>query len=170
MIKLLVGASGSASVAGLPAYLTTLRQDLGATVTVVMTHTARLFLPEHTVALHADRVVTGDDPARWPTDNQAALAASHDAVVILPATANMIAAVANGAAPNLLSAVVLAATTPVVLFPMMSPAMLAKPAVHRNLGRLRADGYHVFEPIRPDGIPALPPPAEVAGAIKEVLG
>ncbi|SNY42444.1 flavoprotein [Paractinoplanes atraurantiacus] len=63
MTKLLVGASGSASVAGLPAYVNALRLDLDATVTVVMTRSARLFLPEQTVALHADRVVTAQGPS-----------------------------------------------------------------------------------------------------------
>ncbi|GAA0501955.1 hypothetical protein Ade02nite_38030 [Paractinoplanes deccanensis] len=170
MTKLLVGASGSASVAGLPAYLTALRDDLGATVTVVMTHSARLFLPEQTVGLHADRVVTGDDPTRWPTDNQAALALSHDAILILPATANMISAAATGAAPNLLAGVILAATAPVVFFPMMSPTMLAKPVVGRNLERLRQDGHRVVGPAVDGPVPALPPPAEVVAATKEALG
>jgi phosphopantothenoylcysteine synthetase/decarboxylase len=90
---------------------------------------ARQFLPEHTVALHAERVVTGDDPARWPTDNQAALALSHDAVLVLPSTANMLAAAASGAAPNLLGGIILAAPGPVVFFPVASPTMWAKPAI-----------------------------------------
>ncbi|XVV08925.1 flavoprotein [Actinoplanes sp. CA-131856] len=170
MTKLLVGASGSISVTGLPAYLNALRADLGATITVVMTHSARLFLPAPVVALHADRVVTGDDPARWPADNQAALAASHDAVLILPATANMLSVAASGAAPNLLGGVILAATVPVVFFPMMSPPMLAKPAVARNIQRLRQDGYRVVDPISGPMGPALPSPAEVVAATKEALG
>ncbi|XVU21734.1 flavoprotein [Actinoplanes sp. CA-054009] len=170
MTKLLVGASGSIAVTGLPAYLNALRADLGASITVVMTHSARLFLPAQTVALHADRVVTGDDPAQWPTDNQAALAASHDAVLILPATANMLSAAANGAAPNLLGGVILAATVPVVFFPMMGPTMITKPAVGRNIERLRQDGYRVVDPVAGPMGPALPSPAEVVAATKEALG
>ncbi|MEU8818928.1 flavoprotein [Actinoplanes sp. NPDC048796] len=170
MTKLLVGASGSASVAGLPAYLDALRIDLGATVTVVMTRSARLFLPEQTVALHADRVVTGEDPRRWPSDNQAALAGSHDAVLILPATANMLSVAASGAAPNLLGGVILAAAVPVVFFPMMSPPMLAKAAVGRTIERLRQDGYRVVDPVRTARGPSLPSPAEVVAATKEALG
>ncbi|MGC5309799.1 flavoprotein [Micromonospora zamorensis] len=94
--RLLIGASGSASVA-LPAYLTALHSELDATLTVVMTHSARQFLPEQVVALNAERVVTGDDPREWPTDNRAALALSHDALLVLPTTANMLAVAASGA-------------------------------------------------------------------------
>jgi phosphopantothenoylcysteine decarboxylase len=177
--RLLVGASGAAAVAGLPAYLTALHSELDAQLTFVMTRSARQFLPEDTVALHAERVVTGEDPARWPTDNQAALALSHDAVLVLPSTANMLAAAATGAAPNLLGGVILAVAGPVVFFPVMSPTMWAKPPIRRNIEQLRRDGYHVVEPVWADRYdfatrtsvksPALPPPPAVVVAVREVL-
>jgi phosphopantothenoylcysteine decarboxylase len=177
--RLLVGASGAAAVAGLPAYLTALHCELDAQLTVVMTRSARQFLPEHTVGLHAERVVTGDDQARWPTDNQAALALSHDVVLVLPSTANMLAAAATGAAPNLLGGVILAAPGPVLFFPVMSPTMWAKPPITRNIDQLRHDGHHVVEPVWADRYdfatrtsvksPALPPPPTVVAAVREVL-
>jgi phosphopantothenoylcysteine decarboxylase len=177
--RLLVGASGSAFVTALPAYLTALHSELDAELTVVMTHSARQFLPEQTVGLHAERVVTGDDPALWPTDNQAALALSHDAVLVLPATANVLAAAATGAAPNLLGGVILAAAGPVIFFPVMSSTMWAKPPIARNIEQLRRDGYHVVEPVWADRYeiatrttvkgPALPPPPAIVAAVREVL-
>nr|WP_284699716.1 flavoprotein [Actinoplanes solisilvae] len=98
----------------------------------------------------------------------------------MPATANLLAAAATGAVPNLLAGVLLAATVPVVLFPMMSPTMLAKPAVARNLDQLRQDGCHVVEPIWEEQYnpatramvkaPSLPSPATVVSTIKEILG
>ncbi len=72
--RLLIGASGSAAVAMLPAYINALRATFTGTVTVLMTHTAATFLPPHTVALFADRVVTGAEPGDWPRENHAALA------------------------------------------------------------------------------------------------
>ncbi|MFK3980298.1 flavoprotein [Micromonospora sp. NPDC050397] len=177
--RLLVGASGSMSVTMLPPYLTALHAELAETMTVVMTHSARRFLPAHTVGLLADRVVTGDDPADWPTDNQASLAAGHDIVIVLPATANMLAAAATGAAPNLLAGVILAATCPVVFFPVMSASMWAKPSVARNIEQLRADGHHVVDPAWAERYdvasrsvaenPTLPPPPAVVAAVRELL-
>lgn len=177
--RLLVGASGSASIIGLPAYLGALHRELDVTLTVVMTHTARQFLPEQTVALHAERVVTGDSLLDWPTDNQAALALTHDAVIVLPTTANMLAAAATGAAPNLLGAIILAAPGPVTFFPMMGPTMWTKPAVARNIQQLRRDGHHVIEPVEAERYdfmtrttvkgPSLPPPPAVVAAVREVL-
>jgi phosphopantothenoylcysteine synthetase/decarboxylase len=168
------------SVTTLPAYLAALHSELASTLTVVMTRSAQQFLPAQTVGLLANRVVTGDDPARWPTDNQNALAASHDIVIVLPSTANMLASAATGAAPNLLSGVILAATCPVIFFPVMSATMWAKPPIARNIAQLRADGYHVVEPVWADRYdthsgtsmknPALPPPAAVVSAARELLG
>ncbi|MCF3964903.1 flavoprotein [Streptomyces fuscigenes] len=144
--RLLVGASGAAAVALLPVYLTALRTQFTGSITVFMTRTAATFLPPHTVGLFAERVVTGDSPATWPRDNHASLAAEHDLVTVLPTTANMLSAVAGGAAPNLLAATVLQATVPVVFFPVMGAAMWDKAAVRRNVEQVRADGYEVVDP------------------------
>jgi phosphopantothenoylcysteine synthetase/decarboxylase len=177
--RLLVGASGSIAVTALPAYLTALHSELASELTVVMTRSARQFLPSATVAMVADRVVTGDDPADWPADNQGALADGHDVVAVLPSTANMLAAAAGGAAPNLLAGVILAAACPVVFFPVMNATMWGKAAVQRNISQLRADGCSVVEPVWADRYdvhsrttvknPTLPPPPVVVAALREVL-
>ncbi|MFE9613008.1 flavoprotein [Streptomyces sp. NPDC006012] len=144
--RLLIGATGSAAVATLPMYINALRTTFAGTVTVLMTHTAATFLPPHTVALFADRVVTGTDPDDWARENQATLAAEHDMMAVLPATANMLSVTATGAVPNMLSATIAAADFPVVFFPVMTGEMWNKPAVQRNVDQLRLDGYHVVEP------------------------
>lgn len=144
--RLLIGATGSAAVATLPMYINALRTAFTGTVTVLMTHTAATFLPPHTVGLFADRVVTGTTPDDWARENQATLAAEHDMMAVLPATANMLSATATGAVPNMLSATITAADFPVVFFPVMTGEMWAKPAVQRNVDRLRLDGYHVVDP------------------------
>jgi phosphopantothenoylcysteine synthetase/decarboxylase len=89
----------------LPAYINALRSSFTGTVTVLMTHTAAGFMPAHTLALFADRVVTGTAPApAGPRENHATLAAEHDMTAVLPATANILSVVAAGAVPNMLSA------------------------------------------------------------------
>ncbi|MER6165490.1 flavoprotein [Streptomyces violaceorubidus] len=143
--RLLIGATGSAAVALLPAYINALRATFTGTITVVMTHTAGVFLPPHTVSLFADRVVTGARDA-WQQENPGTLAADHDLMAILPSSAHTLSAVATGAAPNMLTATVAAAEVPVVFFPVMTGAMWAKPAVRRNVDQLRLDGHHVIDP------------------------
>jgi phosphopantothenoylcysteine synthetase/decarboxylase len=144
--RLLIGASGSAAVALLPMYISALRGQFTGTITVLMTHTATVFLPPHTVALFADRVVTGESAATWPTENHATLVEGHDMFAVLPATANMLAATATGAAPNMLAATILNATFPVVFFPVMTGDMWNKPSVRRNVDQIRQDGHHVVDP------------------------
>jgi phosphopantothenoylcysteine decarboxylase len=173
--RLLIGASGSVGVALLPVYVSALRVRFTGSVSVLMTHTATEFLPPHTVALFADRVITGEPASTWPTDNHASLAADHDMLAVFPATANVLSAVAAGAAPNMLCATVLAADFPVVFFPVMTAEMWKKPAVQRNVDRLRADGYQVMEPPwgsrydvqagRPVDGPMPPPPPAFVEAI-----
>ncbi|MFD3525000.1 flavoprotein [Streptomyces sp. NPDC058653] len=144
--RLLIGATGAAAVASLPLYISALRGAFSGTVTVLMTHTATTFLPPHTVALFADRVVTGTDPDEWAQENHGTLAAEHDMMVVLPATANVLSVTATGAVPNMLSATILAAEFPVVFVPVMTGEMWQKPAVRRNVEQLRLDGYHVVDP------------------------
>jgi phosphopantothenoylcysteine decarboxylase len=144
--RLLIGATGSAAIALLPVYIPALRGNFTGSVSVLMTHTATEFLPPHTVALFADRVITGEPASTWPENNHAVLAAEHDMLAVFPATANMLSAVAAGAAPNMLCATILAAEFPVVFFPVMTGEMWKKPAVQRNVDRLRQDGYQVIDP------------------------
>jgi phosphopantothenoylcysteine synthetase/decarboxylase len=144
--RLVIGASGSAAVTLLPMYLSGLRGSFTGTVTVLMTHTATRFIPASTVALFADKVVTGDSPETWARNNHQSLMAENDLLAVLPATANMLSAAATGAAPNLLSAAIIAATRPVLFFPVMGAEMWANLAVRRNVAQLREDGHVVVDP------------------------
>jgi phosphopantothenoylcysteine decarboxylase/phosphopantothenate--cysteine ligase len=73
-------------------------------------------------------------------------AQAADAVLIAPATANMIGKLANGIADDALSTLMLAVTAPVVLCPSMNTHMFESKPVQRNLELLRKDGYLVLEP------------------------
>jgi phosphopantothenoylcysteine synthetase/decarboxylase len=175
--RLLIGASGSAAVAFLPMYISALRNQFTGSVSVLMTHTAREFLPAHTVGLFADRVLTGEPASTWPHDNHATLAAQHDMLAVFPATANILSAVAAGGAPNMLCATILGADFPVVFFPVMTGEMWKKPAVQRSVEQLRGDGYHVIDPPwgtrydvqlgKPVDGPMPPPPPRFVDVISE---
>ena len=73
-------------------------------------------------------------------------ARSADAVVVAPATANVIGKLAGGIADDALTTMMLAVTAPVLICPAMNTHMYQNAAVQRNLNRLRNDGYQVLEP------------------------
>ncbi|MDM8556932.1 bifunctional phosphopantothenoylcysteine decarboxylase/phosphopantothenate--cysteine ligase CoaBC [Desulfococcaceae bacterium HSG7] len=73
-------------------------------------------------------------------------AQSADAVIIAPATANMIAKLAAGIADDALSTFLLAVTAPVMLCPSMNTHMFEHQTVKRNLKTLKQDGYHILAP------------------------
>ncbi|MEV4940349.1 flavoprotein [Streptomyces zaomyceticus] len=178
--RILVGATGSIAAAGLPAYVQAMRRRIeGSTFTVLLTHTATSFISPESLALFAERVVSGESPADWPTDKPSRLAGDHDILAVLPATAHTLASAAAGAAPNRLLTVALSVAYPVVYFPVMGARMWDKPAVQRNIARIREDGGLVNEPEWHDGFdpttgtasrhPALPGPETVAAVIEDLL-
>lgn len=142
--KLLIAACGSPAVLLLPNYLAAIAGSLRCRTTVIMTHTATRFITAEAVALFADEVVVERDGSL--AANHVSLAARQDLIVVLPATAHMLAAAAGGQAGNIAAATVLAASCPVLFAPSMNRVMWTKPAVQRNVRQLEEDGYEVIEP------------------------
>ena len=137
---------------GIAAYksveLLRLLKKQGASIKVIMTRNALAFVGPLTFeALSGQSVCSG----LFEESNDAAIrhidwAREADAVIIAPATANMIGKLANGIADDALSTLMLAVTSPVCLCPSMNTHMYESPAVQRNLEILRRDGYYVLEP------------------------
>jgi phosphopantothenoylcysteine decarboxylase/phosphopantothenate--cysteine ligase len=69
-----------------------------------------------------------------------------DAVLLAPASANLIAKLACGLADDLLSTLMTAVTSPVLMAPAMNQAMWKNPIVQSNLARLREHGYQMVGP------------------------
>lgn len=120
----------------------------GAKVRVIMTQNALEFVGSITFeALSGQPVCT----SLFEKDGDASVrhiewANEADAVVIVPATANIIGKLANGVADDALSTFMLAVTCPVMLCPSMNTHMFENKAVQRNLERLKADGHFVIDP------------------------
>ncbi|MDE9484446.1 MULTISPECIES: flavoprotein [Xenorhabdus] len=177
--RILIGTTGSVDITLLPRYLLAIKATIDCTLTVMMTNSATTFLPAETVALYADRVISGEKPQDWPTDKPSRIVADHDLMAVLPATANTLATVAHGGATNRLTTVVLASTFPVLFFPVMGSVMWEKDATRRNINQLRNDSYHVIEPVwhenfdaslqRMVGHPSLPDTETVISLLKQYL-
>ena len=103
------------------------------------------------------------------------LARDADAIVVAPATANLMARMATGHAPDLAATVLLATTLPILIAPAMNVRMWLHPATQRNLATLKADGVAVVGPNEGAmaeaefGPGRLAEPHEIADALERLL-
>ncbi len=113
-----------------------------------MTHSAQAFLGPLTLqTLTRRRPMT--DPLELLPDQRIAhivAADSADLILVAPATARWIAAMAAGLADDVITATCLASTAPVVVAPAMDGEMYAHPATVANVEKLRSFGYAIVEP------------------------
>ena len=78
------------------------------------------------------------------------LSRQADLIVVVPATANMIAKMANGIADDLASTILMATDKPVLIVPSMNVRMWEHPATQRNIRRLSGDGIQILGPVQGD--------------------
>jgi phosphopantothenoylcysteine decarboxylase/phosphopantothenate--cysteine ligase len=143
--RVLLGVSGGIA-SYKSAWLARLLTKAGAEVDVVMTRAATEFVgtvtfealtgrPVHTGLFDADRAL-----------DHIHLAKAADAIVVAPATADLMARAATGQADDLLTAVLLAAECPVLFVPAMNDRMWAHAQTQANAAHLRTLGYHLLDP------------------------
>ncbi len=142
---LVIGSCGAANILNLPSYLTWIRRTCEVRITLVLTESAAAMLPACGLAGFVDTVIDCTDRSAWFRHSHIEIAESADLFVVLPATAQILAAAATGAASSLLAALILASVR-VTFYPSMNDRMYRQPAVQRNVAQLRADGHEVFEP------------------------
>jgi len=120
----------------------------GALVRVIMTKNAQEFITPLTLqTLSGNPVATETFSLTQESEiGHIRLADTADLILIAPATADIIAKLANGIADDLLSTVLLAATAPVLLAPAMNVHMYAHPIVQENMRKLTGHGYGFVEP------------------------
>jgi phosphopantothenoylcysteine decarboxylase / phosphopantothenate---cysteine ligase len=156
-MKVAVGVTG-----GIAAYkaaeIVRLLQDRGIRVQVVMTRAAQEFVrPLTFAALSGEKVITGmfegedaqEDAQAANIDSaieHIAVAQSVDALLVVPATADILAQFAQGIASDFLTTLYLATTAPVVVAPAMNVNMWNHAATQKNLEILRARGVKIVEP------------------------
>ena len=120
----------------------------GAEVQVMMSEAATHFLGPLTMeALSGHAVML--DPLELQSDSRIGhivAADSADAILVAPATAHWLGAMANGLASDVITATCLASAAPVIVAPAMDGDMYVHPATTANVARLRGFGYTVVEP------------------------
>jgi phosphopantothenoylcysteine decarboxylase / phosphopantothenate---cysteine ligase len=150
----------------------------GYSVRAVMTKAAQEFITPLSVgALTADKVFTDLFSREDEQDvGHIRLARETDLIVVAPASADLMAKMANGLANDLASTVLLATNKPVLIAPAMNPAMWAHAATKRNRARLEKDGIHFIGPNRGEmaesgesGEGRMAEPLEIVAAIDALL-
>jgi phosphopantothenoylcysteine decarboxylase/phosphopantothenate--cysteine ligase len=151
-MNIALGVSG-----GIAAYkaaeIVRLLQDRGARVQVVMTRGAQEFVrPLTFAALSGEKVITEmfgspDSPANAESAiEHIAIAQAIDALLVAPATADVLAKFAQGIASDFLTTLYLATKAPIVVAPAMNVNMWNHVATQANLAILRKRGVRVVEP------------------------
>src|SRR6266508_71157 len=145
--ELILGVTGSIA-AYKAVYLLRELTRLGAGVTVVTTAHAREFIAPLTWRTLSGRPVLEDlfDPRTPDAVEHVALAGRAQAMLVAPATANILAKAAHGLADDFLTTLLLAARCPVLMAPAMDGGMWGHAAVQANVATLRERGVCVLEP------------------------
>ncbi len=149
-----------------------------ARVEVVMTESANKFIAPLTLRNITGRAVVTDmfDLSSEFSIEHIALAEAADVVVIVPATANIIAKLASGIADDMLSCTVLATRAPVIIAPAMNVNMFQNSVTQDNLAKLKARGFTIVDPeygrlaSGKMGLGRLANVDKIIGTIKQVLG
>lgn len=145
--ELILGVSGSIA-AYKAVYLLRELTRLGAGVTVVLTEAAQKFVGPLTWRTLSGRPVLTDlfDPGSEAAVQHVALAESADALLVAPATANVLAKAAHGIADDFLTTLLLVCRSPVLMVPAMDGGMWEHPAVRSNVATLRSRDVTVLDP------------------------
>ena len=173
---IILGVSG-----GIAAYksveLLRLLTKQGADVRVLMTRNACRFVGPLTFEALSGKAVCTHlfEEGQNASIGHIAWAKEAGAVIIAPATANIIGKMAGGIADDALTTFLLAVTAPVLICPSMNTDMYQSPAVQRNLSLLEKDGHTILRPDSGElacgvtGPGRLPDPEEILGRLIKVM-
>jgi phosphopantothenoylcysteine decarboxylase/phosphopantothenate--cysteine ligase len=147
-------------------------------VRCVLTRAAQQFVtPLAAGALSNERCYTDlFDPESEFDAGHIRLARECDLIVVAPATADLMAKMANGHADDLATAILLAANRPILLAPAMNPLMWNNAATRRNVAQLERDGVNMIGPNAGEmaetgeaGVGRMAEPLEIASAAERFL-
>ena len=175
--EVLVIVSGSMAAVKAPSVLRRLREG-GAGVQVIATRAALQFITPLSLSTAADTAVATDET--WFEDRpdaQHLRLAGADAVVVVGASADLLARAATGQAGDLASATLLSVRGPVLWVPAMNERMWQHPAVQANVQRLRGWGHQFLGPEygrfgtrgEGQGVGRMSEPEEIAAAALALL-
>jgi len=177
MARIIFGVTGSIA-AHRAADMASQMTKAGHSVTCILTRGGAQFISALTLRTLSRQPVIEDlfaEKNGWQPGH-IQLADEADLLLIAPASANIIAALAGGFAHDALSAVALATRAPILLAPAMNGKMWDHPATKRNLETMRNWGARIIEPAEGllacgyEGVGRLAEVADIFRAVESVLG
>ena len=150
----------------------------GAQVDAALTDSAREFIGPPSLNAITRRPVHGSVFQPWTADwaGHLSLGEESDLIIIAPATANAIASLALGLAPDMLFSAILASNAPLLVVPAMEDAMYRHPATQQHLETLRQRGVYLVGPESGRlasgdfGVGRMSEPPTIVGAARMALG
>ncbi len=174
---ILLGITGGIAAYKMPNLASALSKT-EANVEVIMTKNACQFITPLTFeTLTGNKCYrdTFDRDFSWDVKH-ISLAKKADVILIAPATANIIAKLANGIADDMLTSTVLAATCKKIVAPAMNTNMLMNPVTQDNINKLKEYGFEIIEPAsgllacKDEGAGKMPEPDVLYGYIEKAIG
>ncbi|MFH2138911.1 MAG: flavoprotein [Candidatus Omnitrophota bacterium] len=153
-------------------------KNQGHLVSVLMTKDAVNFIGPLTFKTLSGRPVVVDmfaEDVPWDPCH-ISLAERADLVVVVPATANIIAKLAAGICDDIITCVITATKAKTVICPAMNDNMYKHPATQANLKKIREFGYKIIEPVKGKlacgtyGIGHIAPVEAIISGIKKLIG
>ena len=152
-------------------------EKAGHEVRVIMTKNAERFVTSNTLAALTKYPVLDD---LWSKENEGSIPHVHlarwtELALVVPATANFIAKMANGIADDAASTTILATAAPKLVIPAMNDQMWNNPATQRNLQFLKGNQVQIMEPavgMLAEGYAAkgrMPEPDQISAWVEDLL-
>ncbi|HYS52283.1 MAG TPA: flavoprotein [Thermoanaerobaculia bacterium] len=147
--RILLCAAGGYQSYALPGFVLSLLHHLADDVQVVLSRAASKLASRYAVEVASRHpvFVEMEDTGEGIYVPHIELGRDVDAILVFPATVNIIGKVAQGIADELIAALILATKAPVFFVPVTNAAMWSHPAVQRNVDTLRRDGYVILPPL-----------------------
>jgi phosphopantothenoylcysteine synthetase/decarboxylase len=147
--RLLLCVSGGFQAYAIPGFVLSLLRHVADDVQVVLSRAAAKMVQPYAVEVASRHpvYVELDDCGPDTYVPHIELSRSADLILVYPATVNVLAKVAQGITDELIPALIVAASVPVIFVPITNPSMAEHPAVQRNIATLVGDGYVVLPPL-----------------------
>jgi phosphopantothenoylcysteine decarboxylase/phosphopantothenate--cysteine ligase len=145
--KITVGITGGIAAYKIPSLIRLLKKDQ-ADVQPIMTESAAKFITELTIETVSQQPVAREmfPSRRYVATHHIGLAEWPDLIVIAPATANFLGKAAAGVCDDLLTTVICATKSPVIISPSMNSNMYLNPVTQKNIKYLKSLGYIFIDP------------------------
>ncbi|MFY7936065.1 MAG: flavoprotein [Flavobacterium sp.] len=178
MKKILICVTGAVAATVMPSYILQIRRELNCEVFVMVSENASKFVTPYALRIHSGNDVFSDSFQHTKDVNvpHIKLTEEVDVVLVMPATANIIAKAAHGFCDDLISTSIVAAQKPIVFVPSMNGKMWFNQAVQENVRKIIDFGYYVLEPrngIEVEGLKdtfgVMPPLSDIILVLRQLL-